>query len=71
VRLWIASRSRGSTRLNGQNTFGVDVLEGVSQVDGFLDCGVTLVSELTVFILKVCDKQINFTIVHVMLSVVR
>jgi hypothetical protein len=30
-----------------------------------------LVSELTVFILKVCDKQINFTIVHVMLSVVR
>ncbi len=57
--------------MNGQNTFGVDVLKGVSQVDGFFDCGVTLISELTVFILKVCDKQINFTIVHVMLSVVR
>jgi hypothetical protein len=47
------------------------VLEGVSQVDGFLDCGVTLVSELSVFILKVCDKQVKFTVVHVMLSVVR
>jgi hypothetical protein len=40
--------------VNGQNTFGVDVLEGVSQVDGFFNGGVTLVSELSVFILKVC-----------------
>jgi hypothetical protein len=50
--------------LNGQNTFCVDVLEGVSQVDGFFDCGVTLVSELSVFILKVCDKQVKFSVVH-------
>jgi hypothetical protein len=30
------------------------VLKGVAQVDGFFDCGVTLVSELAVFILQVC-----------------
>jgi hypothetical protein len=40
--------------VNGQNTFGVDVLEGVSEVYGFFNGGVTLVSELSVFILKVC-----------------
>ena len=50
--------------MNGQNTFGVDVLEGVAEVDCFFDCGVTLVSELSVFILKVCDKQIKFSVVH-------
>jgi hypothetical protein len=64
VRLWIASRSRGSTRLNGQNTFGVDVLEGVPEVYGLFNGGVTLVSELSVFILKVCDKQVKFSVVH-------
>jgi hypothetical protein len=34
--------------------FGVDVLEGVSQVDGFFERGVALLSELSVFILQVC-----------------
>ena len=54
VALCIASSSLGSTLANGQNTLGVDVLEGVAQVDCFFDCGVSLVAELFVFILQVC-----------------
>jgi hypothetical protein len=34
--------------------FGVDVLEGVPQVDGFFKRGVALLSELSIFILQVC-----------------
>jgi hypothetical protein len=30
------------------------VFEGVAQVDGFFDCGISLVAELFVFILQVC-----------------
>ena len=71
MRRCIASRIAGSTLSNGQNTFCVDVLEGVAQVDGFFDCGISLVAELFVFILQVCYEQVQFTIVHVMLSVVR
>ena len=50
--------------MNGQNTFGVDVLEGVPEVYGLFNGGVTLVSELSVFILQVCDKQVKFSVVH-------
>ena len=50
--------------MNGQNTFGVDVLEGVPEVYGLFNGGVTLVSELSVFILKVCDKQVKLSVVH-------
>jgi hypothetical protein len=32
------------------------VLKGVAQVDGFLNCGVALISELAVFMLQVCDQ---------------
>jgi hypothetical protein len=34
--------------------FGVDVLEGVSQVDGFFERGVALLAQESVFILQVC-----------------
>jgi len=40
------------------------VLEGVAQVDGFFDGGISLVAELFVFILQVCYEQVQFTIVH-------
>jgi hypothetical protein len=54
VARYIAFNTAGSTFSNGQNTLGVDVLKGVAQPDGFLDCGVSLVAELSVFILQVC-----------------
>jgi hypothetical protein len=44
--------------------FGVDVLEGVSQVDGFFKRGVALLSELSVFILQVGDQKVEFRRVH-------
>ena len=56
MRLCIASSSLGSTLSNGQNTFGVDVFEGVAQVDGFFNGGVALSAELFVFILQVCHE---------------
>jgi hypothetical protein len=40
--------------VNGQNTFGVDVLEGVPEVYGLFNGGISLVAELFVFILQVC-----------------
>jgi hypothetical protein len=43
------------------------VLEGVAQVDGFFDGGISLVAELFVFILQVCDQQVEFVFVHFML----
>jgi hypothetical protein len=54
VRRCSASSSRGSTFSNGQNTFGVDVLKRVAQVDGLFNGGVALAAELFVFILQVC-----------------
>ena len=71
VARYIASRIAGSVLANGQNTFGVDVFERVSEVDGLFERRVTLLSELSVFILKVCDQQVEFMFVHVMLSVFR
>jgi hypothetical protein len=56
MRLCIASNSLGSTLSNGQNTLGVDVFEGVAQVDGFFNGGVALSAELFVFILQVCHE---------------
>ena len=64
MRLCIASSSLGSTLSNGQNAFGVDVLKGVAQVDGFFDRGVALSAELFVFILQVCHEKVKFTVVH-------
>jgi len=33
-------------------------------VDGFFDGGVALAAELFVFILQVCDEEVDFTVVH-------
>jgi len=40
------------------------VLERVAQVDGFFDCGISLVAELFVFMLQVCYEQVQFTVGH-------
>jgi hypothetical protein len=40
------------------------VLKGVPQMDCFFDSGVALSAELFVFILQVCDEEVDFTVVH-------
>jgi hypothetical protein len=42
--------------LNGQNALGVDVFKGVPEPQGFFNGRVTLVSDLLVFMLQVCDQ---------------
>jgi hypothetical protein len=42
--------------LNGQNALGVDVLKGMPKPQGFFNGRVTLVPDLLVFMLQVCDQ---------------
>jgi len=69
VARWSASNTAGSTILNGQNALGVDVLKGVPETQGFFNGRVPLVSDLLVFMLQVCDQQVEFSFVHLVLQI--
>jgi hypothetical protein len=53
--------------VNGQNTFGVDVFDGVSESDGLFDGSVTLGSHFFEFVPEIGDFEVKFSVIHLLL----
>jgi hypothetical protein len=50
--------------VNGQNTLGVDVLEGMPESDGLFDRRVALRFGLLEFVAEVGDLEVEFSFIH-------